>query len=446
MHSSGAKLVPFGNALLLRFMLEHYRAGNFWNRWIGSLADKLAEIYIDHRTYAEQVSETLSEGVDEIYCSLNTYGENVSQIASFARDVVNYIGDKDRSVSIIVGGPNEPMEHMSVETYERFISGIRDGINSSKYANRVTLAAGGDSCNKRSFYSAIFKDLVNMVDAYSFHTSNDGNISNTRWILTNAPKNKTLINSEHFLYDAVLSKGYDDITVASTYVQHLKLLEETPRVRSTYLQLPIIWQESGRYAQLGLRQQNEQLVITKITKTYQKVESWYKLPEIPVSVPPIAVDEEGRPAFIPLDDWKLVVSWAAYYEIDPYLYGSIGKHETQWGRAGMGKQGWYLGYGCPRSGFCYEKFRGLVNQLRYAGYQIRRDFVFPVTLESITNFGVTSWRPANPYSWAKGVWRVYEAMGRKWIPPALGAPRLPGPSWLGMIALSGIIPFFLQDN
>jgi S1-C subfamily serine protease len=110
-------------------------------------------------------------------------------------------------------------------------------------------------------------------------------------------------------------------------------------------------------------------------------------------------------------DYDLILK---YFPENPVLIAAIGWHETQWGRLGWGRSGYHLGYGAWNEKEAAEKYRGLENQIRYAGGQIRnwykkngRDLVKPGRV-SLEDFGYNSWKPG---SYING---VFVNTGRTW--------------------------------
>ena len=92
-------------------------------------------------------------------------------------------------------------------------------------------------------------------------------------------------------------------------------------------------------------------------------------------------------------DYDLILK---YFPENPVLIAAIGWHETQWGRLGWGRSGYHLGYGAWNEKEAAEKYRGIENQIRYAGSQIRnwykkngRDLVKPGRM-SLEDFGYNS--------------------------------------------------------
>jgi len=125
----------------------------------------------------------------------------------------------------------------------------------------------------------------------------------------------------------------------------------------------------------------------------------------------------AKPKFMSDADWELVKSICLDYGVSPYLIAAIGWHETHWGRLGAGKIGWILGYGYFPGSKVKEKYKGLENQLHGACHQISRDLKLPLTLNTLIDFAVNSWKSAAPTSWAKSVWSIYTAIKKDYTIP-----------------------------
>ncbi len=115
---------------------------------------------------------------------------------------------------------------------------------------------------------------------------------------------------------------------------------------------------------------------------------------------------------------------AQIYNVPADLLAAIGWHETQWGRLGAGRQGWFLGYGYYPGSTVAEQYRGLLPQLQGAASQIANFFRGrELTYENWLAFARQSWRPGNPDSWAKSTWTIYQQLQGK-----QGVAVGPGPS------------------
>lgn len=74
-------------------------------------------------------------------------------------------------------------------------------------------------------------------------------------------------------------------------------------------------------------------------------------------------------------DWHLVQTIGQKYGVDPYILVAIGLHETQWGTAGAGRQGYTLGVGVPDGGGLQTQYQGLSAQLDQAARILVRNGV-----------------------------------------------------------------------
>lgn len=122
---------------------------------------------------------------------------------------------------------------------------------------------------------------------------------------------------------------------------------------------------------------------------------------------------------IPSDFWTKCQEHGKATGADPELLAAIGRHETDFGTEGAGRQGYALGYGVYGPTNLDTRFQGLDNQLHYAGAQIARYFKGrPVTSDLVHGFMNDSWKPGDPH-WADGVWYWYNNLA---IPGQATAP------------------------
>jgi hypothetical protein len=104
---------------------------------------------------------------------------------------------------------------------------------------------------------------------------------------------------------------------------------------------------------------------------------------------------------------------------DLVLLCAIGKHETDFGALGAGREGYTLGYGYPAPGQGNPRFQGVVNQLHYAGKQITAYMgaraLGCTTFNDLNAFAINSWKAGDP-NWQKGVWSWYQAILPELLP------------------------------
>ena len=146
---------------------------------------------------------------------------------------------------------------------------------------------------------------------------------------------------------------------------------------------------------------------------------------------PLSSSTDKANSNIPDNFWSVDVNAATSAGADPYLLAAIAQHETQFGTLGAGQEGYALGYGYPAPGQGNPMYKGLDNQLFYAGLQVNEFFSgggaagsdsllassVPVTPDSLYQFALTSWKPgasadpvssaANAKAWANSVWSIY---------------------------------------
>lgn len=117
------------------------------------------------------------------------------------------------------------------------------------------------------------------------------------------------------------------------------------------------------------------------------------------------------------DQWETIKK---YCPENPYIILAIGWHETQFGRLGAGRQGYYLGYGYYSAGNGDERYKGLIPQITGAYGMLKKSLRgWPVILpDTIADFGYNFWRPGSYDSngkynntgrqWGASVWKYYQ--------------------------------------
>ena len=111
--------------------------------------------------------------------------------------------------------------------------------------------------------------------------------------------------------------------------------------------------------------------------------------------------------YINNEDWQLVNSICTFNPEEPYLIAAIGWHETNWNTNPKSPKDYHLGFGYYKGSKILAKVKGLANQLKYAHEFIVRHFIFPVTLQSTTDFAVNHWKSSVPIAWAKSVYNQF---------------------------------------
>jgi len=112
---------------------------------------------------------------------------------------------------------------------------------------------------------------------------------------------------------------------------------------------------------------------------------------------------------VPILFMNKAVASAKITGVDPLLLCAISKHETNFGVLGAGRYGYELGYGQYSDKIADPRFKGLDNQLLYAGKQWGNFTGWAsVTYNTLLNFSINSWRAGDPQAWANDVWYWYQ--------------------------------------
>lgn len=271
-HSSGKSILPIGDSVSFRFMLDDYQKGNFWKRTIADHDAAAGPLYPDRRTYLQQLQAAIAENAQEIFICIDTPKNDWSYIDKFTSDILVHLRDLGFENEVIISPPNEPLEHMSVTEYICTAGWIKDGIDKSK---NVTLSIGGMASEFTEFYRRIAVEIP-YYDYIDFHTSNDGNIWSISWLINNMPAGKLLINSEHYLLNCAQYYGYN----SAICLNHMKVITDSmfasPRIKSIYVTVPSLYRENPDDKDIVLRyvDKNNNIIMTTkmwyLLKTYEK--------------------------------------------------------------------------------------------------------------------------------------------------------------------------------
>lgn len=123
----------------------------------------------------------------------------------------------------------------------------------------------------------------------------------------------------------------------------------------------------------------------------------------------------NRPINITQNIWDLINRYADEFNVDPYLVAAIGWHETQWGRLGAGRRGYYTGYGVFGGGRYAQGVSGLENQIRettdkMAKWGMRPGVVTFGRLEQGQRGELPSGIYATDPNWGRAVFSIYQRL------------------------------------
>jgi len=137
--------------------------------------------------------------------------------------------------------------------------------------------------------------------------------------------------------------------------------------------------------------------------------------------------EGDRPWFVPEDDWNIVTHICWPYNVNPYFIAAIGWHETNWGRAGAGRQGYHLGVSVYPPHYGLEQFRGVRPQVLWAAKRINLYMISPITLQAAINWNRAVGYSLHPESWGRSVYSIFDQLMRTYA----HRPGSPCPYTLG---------------
>ena len=102
---------------------------------------------------------------------------------------------------------------------------------------------------------------------------------------------------------------------------------------------------------------------------------------------------------------------ADYYGLaDVNVLYAISTHETQHGKAGAGRQGYYMGVGVPTRGAKKPQYASWIQQCNWVAMRLarcQRENNNELDCDTLLMYANTFHRPDDREAWAKGVWKVY---------------------------------------
>jgi hypothetical protein len=248
-HSSGKNIIPIGDSVAFRFMLDDYQKGKFWSRTIAEHDEAAKAMYPDKRTYLQQLQEAVKGNAQEIFICIDTPGNDFSGLHGFTKEIIKQAYKIGYEKELIFSPPNECLEHMSVTEYIMCAMVIEDEI---KNENGMYLSIGGMASEFTDFYRRIATEIP-YYDYIDFHTSNDGNTWSIAWLAQNMPSDKLLINSEHYLLNCAKTYGYNSDICLNRMKEVTDYMLSWSRIKSIYVTVPSIYKENPDDRQTVLR-------------------------------------------------------------------------------------------------------------------------------------------------------------------------------------------------
>jgi hypothetical protein len=269
-HSGYSPIIPLGSNLCLRFMLDDYQKGDFWLRRMYDHDEYTPEVYLDQRTYYQQITNAIAENANSIFFAIDTPLHDFTHIQSFIHDIVHICRFNWFTGEIIFATKNEPLEMLDFKGIHYLNRIASDEIK--KYPD-VKFAVGEMASNFTTYYET-YLHCNYKYDYISFLTDNNCTRQDTIRLLNIFPKNTVFINNEHYHINGAKKYGYDDPKIASRFIEEtLEQLKE-PRIKQIYVCLPYGLKNAPHGHNLFFNKVN--IKTAKITTTL----AWKSLKEI----------------------------------------------------------------------------------------------------------------------------------------------------------------------
>jgi len=249
-HSGYDPIIPLGNRICLRMMLDDYQKGNFWNRKRSDYEKWAGYVYLKKRTYRQQINDIVESDPEEIFLVIDTPVNNFEYITNFIWEIINTLRHYGFYKKIVYSVINECLEHMTVEevhTLNRHVCTI------AGYSKLISFAVGEMACNFTDYYKT-YLDCGYEYDYISFHTDNWCEIDKLNKFLKIFPKGTKFINNEHYSYNTSKQLSYDNQLVVNDFKNYTVRLLEDDRIKSVYVCMPYHAKGQGKYPFLGLNQ------------------------------------------------------------------------------------------------------------------------------------------------------------------------------------------------
>lgn len=247
-HSGYSPILPLGKRLCLRVMLTDYCKGDFFIRRRCDFDPASEYIYLEKRTYGQQIDQAISEGVEEIFLVLDTPGNVFTEIGYFLRDLIDYIDYSGFEGKLIYSAVNEPLEHLTVAE----IHFLNKALSRFRYLRDDLYFAVGEMATNFYDYYRSYLNCGYDYDYISFHTDNDCDPRSLIKFLDLFPKGTKFINNEHYYFSGAQKLGYDNTPVVRQFIDYTTFMLNEPRIKSVYVCMPYHAKSKGKYPWLGL--------------------------------------------------------------------------------------------------------------------------------------------------------------------------------------------------
>ena len=251
-HSGYDPILPLGKKLCLRFMLDDFQNGDFWFRRMCDHDKSTPYIYLEKRTYADQICQAIRENVSEIFFCIDTPENDFKDILNFIKAIIYWTRSYGFTGEIIISLVNEPLEHMTVSSVHNLNQYVSGNIKSDY---NISFACGEMACDFRDYYKT-YLDCDYQYDYISFHTDNSCDLIRLKKFLDIFPTGTKFINNEHYFYNGAQEIGYNNTAIVKQFESYTRYLLSDNRIKSVYICMPYHAKGVGKYPWLGLNKVN----------------------------------------------------------------------------------------------------------------------------------------------------------------------------------------------
>ncbi len=241
-------VIPLGNRISMNMKLDDYQKGSFLARRPCDHDIPSKYIYIDMRTYSQQIEDAVAAKPEEIFLLLDTPSSNFTEIESFLPFLIGNIWNRGYRKHIIFSCINEPLEHCTVaeiHNLNKRMSKVADVYSS------VYFAVGEMATNYPDYWKSFLKCKYE-YDYISFHTDDNCSISDLKKFLAIFPDGTKFINNEHYYYAGAKKLGYNNMQIVKQFIDYTKFIIKDGRIKSIYTCMPFHAKAQGKYPWLGL--------------------------------------------------------------------------------------------------------------------------------------------------------------------------------------------------
>jgi len=160
-------------------MLDDYNKGDFLARRRCDHDDWAKYVYLDMRTYRQQIEDVIESDPEEIFICVDPRDRVIANVESFISYLLELFRSQGYFGRLIFSFINEPLERFTVpevHSWNRVLAGLTSGDRNAFFA------VGEMACNFFDYYRSFLRCDYS-YDYISFHTDNSCNLRSLRHFL-----------------------------------------------------------------------------------------------------------------------------------------------------------------------------------------------------------------------------------------------------------------------